>query len=50
MDVSRDTRDGETHSSSAQYGVTASAGGGLLRLLKPLRRQPAVQKTAMIHD
>ncbi|NIH41392.1 filamentous hemagglutinin N-terminal domain-containing protein [Enterobacter asburiae] len=27
MGVSRDTRDGENHSSSAQYGVTASAGG-----------------------
>lgn len=27
MDVSRDTRDGEAHSNSSQYGVTASAGG-----------------------
>lgn len=27
FDVSRDTRDGEAHSSSSQYGVTASAGG-----------------------
>ncbi|EAA2596693.1 filamentous hemagglutinin [Salmonella enterica subsp. enterica] len=27
MDVSRDVRDGELHSSSSQYGVTASAGG-----------------------
>ncbi|HFQ8226987.1 TPA: hemagglutinin repeat-containing protein [Citrobacter freundii] len=27
FDVGRDTRDGEAHSSSSQYGVTASAGG-----------------------
>lgn len=27
FDVSRDTRDGEAHSNSSQYGVTASAGG-----------------------
>ncbi|HCB3236327.1 hemagglutinin repeat-containing protein [Citrobacter amalonaticus] len=27
FDVSRNTRDGEAHSSSSQYGVTASAGG-----------------------
>ncbi|KFB99277.1 putative heme utilization/adhesion exoprotein [Trabulsiella guamensis ATCC 49490] len=27
FDVSRDTRDGEAHSSSSQYGVTAAAGG-----------------------
>ncbi|MGR3863914.1 hemagglutinin repeat-containing protein, partial [Edwardsiella anguillarum] len=27
MDVSRDSRDGETHSRSSQYGVTATAGG-----------------------
>ncbi|HAT8032279.1 TPA: hypothetical protein GF039_08190 [Citrobacter rodentium] len=27
FDVSRDTRDGEAHSNSSQYGVTAAAGG-----------------------
>ncbi|WP_276590376.1 hemagglutinin repeat-containing protein [Enterobacter roggenkampii] len=34
MGVSRDTRDGENHSSSAQYGVTASAGGWAVEAAK----------------
>lgn len=34
FDVSRDTREGETHSSSSQYGVTASAGGWAVEAAK----------------
>lgn len=34
FDVSRDTRDGEAHSSSSQYGVTASAGGWAVDAVK----------------
>nr|WP_249427957.1 hemagglutinin repeat-containing protein [Enterobacter roggenkampii] len=34
MGVSRDTRDGENHSSSAQNGVTASAGGWAVEAAK----------------
>ena len=34
MGVSRDTRDGENHSSSAQYGVPASAGGWAVEAAK----------------
>ncbi|HII3190796.1 TPA: hemagglutinin repeat-containing protein, partial [Enterobacter asburiae] len=34
MGVSRDTRDGENHSSSAQYGLTASAGGWAVEAAK----------------